>query len=116
MATAEIIMGESGGGGELEFTILASDSGGAVFKKSDISSFEVKIDAIQSTSYYPMLKASNSPALDTNRISSWTTIKTYTSVTSTFEDVLSLVSGYEYFGFNTGAGSQNAVITAKLTM
>ena len=110
------LLASGSGGGELEFTILASDSGGAVFKKSDLSKFEIKIDNIQSASYPLILKASNSLALASNRISSWTTVKTYNSTTSTFEDVLPLLSSYEYFGFYTGAGSQNAVITAKMTM
>ena len=98
------LSGGSGGGSEIEFTIISGVSALTVYRKEDFTQFKILITNIVSS--YPMsLKGSNDK-------SNYTSLKTWSAVTSTYEDILSYVGNYTYFTFQNTA-NVSATVSAK---
>ena len=77
------------------------------YQTKDYTKFTVKITNIGSTSYPPKLYASNSRQ-------NWTLKKTWTAVTSGYEDITDLIKDYEYFYFMTSSTSYEGRLVFKV--
>ena len=105
----EMLAASGGGGGNtFEFVETVTFTGGGVFNLSDFSKFEVQITSI------PL--AINSLKLYGGTNGSFTSVKIYTATTSTYEDVLPLLSGYDEFKFATNGDAQYGVLNVKATL
>ena len=102
-----------GGGGEVEFQAVAKYAGGIVFKKEDLQSFEIMVDDVDSVSYPLQLVVGSSYLYDPTDLNNWTVLKSWTTITPSYEDVLATVGNYSYFGFKTGSNSQAALFHVK---
>lgn len=105
--------GSGGGGGSLEFQAAVKYAGGIVFKKEDLKSCEIKVNVVDSVSYPLQLVVGSSYLSNATDLNNWTVIKSWTTATSSYEDVLSSVGSYSYFGFKTGSNSQTALFEVK---
>ena len=92
------------GGTEIEFTIVSGMSAMTMFRKEDYSKFEIMINSINSG--YPMSLIGSTDKTD------YTSLKTWSATTSTYEDILSYLGNYNYFYFKNTANIA-ANITAK---
>lgn len=100
--------GSGGGSNSFEFVETVTYTGGGRFNVSDFSKFEVQVTAIPLTA--------NSLKLAGILNGTETDIKTYSATTSTFEDVIPLLSGYDEFRFHTGADAQSGTFNVKATL
>lgn len=109
------MMASSGGGSsnQSEFSITvagkrtsATNSYNCIFRVEDYTNFYIQVTFINHPSYPLNLEVSNDG-------STYTTVKTWGAVTSSFEDIYSLVQGYTWFRFSTDSTSFSSILTCR---